>query len=125
MLKILLMAIGCLSVGLGVIGIVLPILPTTPFMLLAAACFAKSSPRFHRWLLAAPVIGELITQWQTERYIAPKVKRRALLLIAMTFLISILLVGPWQLKIMLLCFWLVCSFFVARLPTIALSKRGQ
>ena len=51
MWRYVLLAAGCLSLALGTIGIFLPLLPTTPFVLLAAVCFAKASPRFHNWLL--------------------------------------------------------------------------
>jgi uncharacterized protein len=122
--KIVLIVTGWLCVVLGVIGIVLPILPTTPFMLLAAACFAKSSPRFHGWLLNNKVFGSIIKNWQTERYIEKKTKIRALLLVAFTFMVSILMVGILKLQIMLLCFWLICSFFIARLSTTPRSQKA-
>lgn len=59
-LRYALLAIGWLSVVLGVIGIFVPVLPTTPFLLLAAACFARSSPRFYRWLVEHPRLGPWI-----------------------------------------------------------------
>lgn len=121
----LLIGAGWLSVGLGTVGVVLPVLPTTPFMLLAAACFAKSSPRFHRWLLSTKLFGPLIENWQRERYIKPRSKTVALVVVAVTFSISLLSVEPLPLKVMLVCIWAVCTFFIGRLPTVPRSQRSR
>ncbi|KPB70425.1 YbaN family protein [Pseudomonas cannabina] len=61
--RYLLAAVGWLSVALGVIGIFLPVLPTTPFLLLAAACFARSSPRFYHWLINHRQLGPWIRDY--------------------------------------------------------------
>lgn len=58
------LAVGCLAVALGAVGVVLPLLPTTPFLIVAAWCFARSSRRLHRWLLANRHFGPLIENWQ-------------------------------------------------------------
>lgn len=55
---------GCVFLGLGAIGVFVPILPTTPFLLLAAACFLQSSPRAHRWLLSSRFLGGYIQHYQ-------------------------------------------------------------
>ncbi|WP_084545465.1 YbaN family protein [Cupriavidus malaysiensis] len=70
--------LGLLSLALGVIGIFLPLLPTTPFVLLAAGCFARGSARFHRWLLAHPRFGPLVYDWQVHRSIPRRAKCLAL-----------------------------------------------
>ena len=72
--KPVLFVLGWLFFSLGVIGAFLPILPTTPFLLLAALCFSKSSPRFHSWLLAMPVFGEAVQDWQSRRVIRTRAK---------------------------------------------------
>jgi uncharacterized membrane protein YbaN (DUF454 family) len=73
-LKPLLFALGWFFFVLGVIGAFLPIVPTTPFLLLAALCFSKSSPRFHAWLLAMPVFGAAVEDWRLRRVIRPRAK---------------------------------------------------
>lgn len=70
--------LGGLSLLLGVIGIFLPVLPTTPFVLLAAACFARGSQRFHGWLMGHPRFGPLVSDWQRYRSIPFKAKCLAL-----------------------------------------------
>lgn len=85
------LAAGLLAMGLGVIGIVVPLLPTVPFMLLAAFCFARSSERLHAWLLAHPRFGPAIEDWQSRGAIAPRAKRLATLSIVLTFGLSVAL----------------------------------
>ncbi|MEX0623296.1 MAG: YbaN family protein [Saccharospirillum sp.] len=123
-LRWVLFVAGWVCVALGTVGVVMPVLPTTPFLLLAAACFARSSPRFHRWLLSTKLFGPLIENWQRERYIEKRSKRVALVVVALTFTSSILIVEPIALKWMLVGFWATCTFFIGRLSTIPRSQRG-
>jgi uncharacterized membrane protein YbaN (DUF454 family) len=89
MQRIILIIIGWIAVVLGTLGVVLPLLPTTPFILLAAWCFARSSPRFHDWLLYRSWFGGYLRHWQKHRAMPPGAKPRAILLILVTFAISV------------------------------------
>lgn len=66
--------LGILFLVLGFIGVLLPIMPTVPFVLLAAACFARSSPKMHKWLLEHPRFGPIIRDWEEKRCISRKMK---------------------------------------------------
>lgn len=83
--------IGCASLALGLAGIFLPLLPTTPFALLAAYCFARSSPRLHRWLLAHPIMGPAIANWQEQGAVSRRAKRAATIAVALAFALSVAL----------------------------------
>jgi uncharacterized membrane protein YbaN (DUF454 family) len=76
-LRPLWIALGGLSVALGIAGIFLPLLPTTPFMLLAAFAFARSSPRLHGWLVAHPRFGPAIEDWRRHGAVSRRAKRYA------------------------------------------------
>ena len=65
---------GSLCVGLGFVGLFLPLLPTTPFLLLAAFFFSKGSARLHRWLMEHRTMGPIIKDWNQNRVIRPRVK---------------------------------------------------
>lgn len=69
--------LGLVSVALGVVGLVLPLLPTTPFLLLGAYGFARSSPRLHAWLVNHPQLGGYIRDWQAHRAIGRRAKLAA------------------------------------------------
>lgn len=72
------LALGFLSLTLGIIGIPLPVLPTTPFLLLSAWCFSRSSERWHQWLLANETFGPVIANWEKRRCISIRTKVIAL-----------------------------------------------
>ena len=73
-MKILFLILGLISLGLGVLGIFLPILPTTPFLLLSTALFARSSEKLHTWLLNHRILGEYIRSFMVDKSIPLKVK---------------------------------------------------
>jgi uncharacterized membrane protein YbaN (DUF454 family) len=79
---------GFLFLAIAVLGIFLPLLPTTPFALLAAGCFARSSEKWHRWMQNNATFGPMITNWERERCVSCRVKLVAML--------SMLLVGGYS-----------------------------
>ena len=97
MLKPLFLAVGLISLALGAVGIFLPVIPTTPFMLLAAYCFARSSDRLHRYLVNHRVFGEYISNYYNHA-MTPRHKARALVLLWFGIIVSCILIGatiPW------------------------------
>lgn len=95
-MRLIWIVLGLSAVALGLVGVMLPLLPTTPFMLLAAACFAKSSPRLHDWLLNHRVFGPSIRDWRDYRAISPKAKRMAITAMAAAFGLSVVLGLGWK-----------------------------
>ncbi|BBT21424.1 inner membrane protein [Aeromonas caviae] len=113
-----LMALGWLAFATGIVGIVLPLLPTTPFMLLAAALFARSSPRFHGWLLAHPWFGPPILDWQQYRGIRRHARCRAIIFILISFSGSLLVVPlPWV-RWLLVVIMVILLTWLMRLPVL-------
>jgi uncharacterized membrane protein YbaN (DUF454 family) len=107
------------SFVLGMIGIVLPGLPTTPFLLLTSYFLARSSPRMHRRLLANKLVGPILRHWQQHRAVEPRVKRQAVLLVglAMVFLISFSNLPPVLLATVL-ALASIGLLVIYRLPTV-------
>lgn len=112
----LLLALGLFFTALALVGALLPVLPTTPFLLLAAACFVRSSPAFHRRLLANRIFGPYIEQWQQDRTVPRDAKIKAYVLVVVTFAISIVLVGQAWLRWSLAGVGLALIVFLVRLP---------
>ncbi|MCK4368160.1 MAG: YbaN family protein [Dehalococcoidales bacterium] len=92
--KRLLTITGTICLVIGVIGIFIPILPTTPFLLLAAACYLRSSPRFHSWLMNNRLLGTYIRNYTEGRGIPIKVKLFTIALLWVTIGISIGVAAP-------------------------------
>ena len=86
---------GLLFVAIGAIGVVLPLLPTTPFLLVATYCFARSSERLNRWLLSHRIFGPLIDNWQKYGSIDRRSKQLSMVAIALTPIITIIIGVPW------------------------------
>ena len=117
--RILWLFLGCVSVGLGGVGIFVPGLPTTVFMIVGASCFARSNPRFERWILDLPVIGPAVRDYRNGRGMPRRAKKFAVasifLMCALSagFLIDLLLV-----RLLVVVVGLIGVWFVAwRVPT--------
>lgn len=117
-------AAGLLAIALGIAGIFLPLLPTTPFILLAAACFARGSERFHRHLLAHRIAGPIVREWEEHRSMPPGVKAWAFALMFVSFGVSLLLVPSAWHRLMLLAIAAVLAFFLWRVPVRAPGANG-
>lgn len=122
MARLLLISMGWLSLGLACLGIVLPLLPTTPFLLVTAWCFAKSSPRFHEWLLYRSWFGGYIRHWQQHKGLPPGAKLKAVSFVLVTFALSLWFVPLWWVRVLLLVILVVLLTFLMRLPVIEPSQ---
>ncbi len=109
---------GTVSLALGIIGVVLPGLPTTPFVLLAAACYAKASPRLHGWLIQHRFLGPMVRDWEQHRSLTRRTKT-----IAITSMVVMVGLSSWGFRHQpwamggLLAAGLVGAFVVLRIPT--------
>ncbi len=121
LLRYALFAIGWLSVVWGVIGIFLPVLPTTPFLLLAAACFARSSPRFYHWLVEHPRLGPWIRDYLDGNGIPLKGKVYAIGLMWLSIGLSCYLVPLIWARSFMLTSAVLVSIYILRQKT--LEKR--
>jgi hypothetical protein len=115
-MRLLWLLFGFLALAAGILGIVLPLLPTVPFVILAAFCFARGSPAIERRLLDHPAFGPHIHRWRSRRAISRTGKRAALLAFGSSALIGlVLLPPPWHYLPLVPA--LVGSIWIARLPS--------
>lgn len=112
-------ALGCIFVGLGALGAVLPVLPTTPFLLLASFFFIRSSPRLNDRLMRSPFFGPFLRDWHHHRGVRPRVKVTAVVMVLVAITASISFGNlSWPVLALLLVLGAVGITVVLRLPVI-------
>ena len=117
-MRLVLASAGTLCVAIGLVGAVLPVLPTTPFMLLAAGCYVRASPRFYNWLLNTRAFGPLIREWRQYRSIPWKTKITAIVLMAATLSTSIVFfVKQPYAQVAMALFGCVLGIWLYRIPS--------
>ena len=116
--RMLLLCVGSLFVALGMIGLSLPIMPTTIFLLVAAACYARASTRFYNLLLSSPAFGPAILEWRRHRSIAWRTKLYAIAVTVVSFAFSIVLfVHDPRPRVGMAVFGVVLVIFLYRIPS--------
>ena len=116
--RTVLISIGFISVGLAFVGIFVPLLPTVPFLLLAAACFARSSDRFYDWLLSHKIFGPTLTTYLQGKGMPVRAKLWAISTVWASVLLSIFfLISNSYIEVLLAVIGLSLSFYFLRLPT--------
>lgn len=116
--RVLLMAAGTVSLAFAVVGLVLPLIPTTPFLLLAAACYCRSSERLYHWLISNKWFGEYIRNYREGRGIPLKTKILALTVLWVTISVSALFLVPILIvQVLLIIVATAVSIHILRLPT--------
>lgn len=109
--------LGLLCVGLGIIGAILPLMPTTIFLILAAGCFARSSRRLETWLLNHATFGPPVSAWRAERAIPRAAKRAACIGISVGFILFCFAVHPgWALALVVAAMMAGCAWWIVSRP---------
>ncbi len=116
LIRSLYLGAGIIALVLAVLGIILPVLPTTPFVLLAAACFARSSERFYNALLTNRITGPIIHEWREHRSMPRRVKKGVYILMILSFGSSILLLSTLWHQLLLATVGIILTIFIWRIP---------
>ncbi len=110
-------AAGFVSIAMGILGIVLPVLPTTPFMLLGAYCFARGSQKWHDWLINHRIFGEYILAFRDRRGLTRKQKYRIALSVSVMMSISVYLIRGSGISVFISLIWALCLCVLFLSPT--------
>jgi len=117
MQRLIYLVLGYGFVALGFVGVVLPVLPTTPFLILAVGCFARSSPRLEAWLLGHPRFGPLLTDWRAHGAIPKRAKFAAYGGMALGFAVFLYTSRPgWALALAVAALMGIGAAYVASRP---------
>ena len=106
------LAAGFVSVALGIAGIPLPLLPTTPFLLLAAFCFARGSERWHRWLMTHPTLSPYILAFRDKNGLTRQQKWRIVGLVSLTLMFTGAFAPVWYGKALALVIWVTTMLYL-------------
>ncbi len=123
--KVFLIAVGSLSLALGFVGAFLPVLPTTPFLLLSAYCYLRSSKRLYRWLINHPLLGAYIYNYLTYRAITRSTRYGALFFLWVTLIISMLVTANLHLTIFLFAVGVGVTIHLFVLKTLDRDEFGR
>ena len=115
-IRLLWFCLGVLALVLGIIGIWMPGLPTTPFVILAAAAFARSSDRMHDWLMRHKTFGPMIKDWQERGAISKRAKRLSVVMMAAAFALTLILGLPLWVVILQAVLLLGAATFILTRP---------
>lgn len=115
--RIVWLVIGLAALAAASLGVVLPLVPTTPFVLLAAFAFMKSSRRLHDWLLEHRVFGTLIADWRRYGAISRKAKAVSVLSLVAVFALSVVLQAPTTVLVAQVIVLTACAAFIVSRPS--------
>ncbi|WP_423783280.1 YbaN family protein [Fusobacterium perfoetens] len=116
--------LGLISIILGTVGIFLPLLPTTPFLLFSLFCFGKSSKRFHNFILENKIFGKYIRDYHEKKGITLKNKINVLLILSISISFSIYKVNQIHLRIFLIVVFLGVTYHILSLKTLKENKEN-
>ncbi|MCB1147238.1 MAG: YbaN family protein [Leptospiraceae bacterium] len=118
LIRAFLILIGFTSLALGIVGVFLPVLPTTPFLLLTAACFLRSSEKFYIWILTNKWFGPYVYKWRIEKKIPLPIKIYAISLLTLTLGSTIIFfINFFPAKIILTLIGFGVSYYIASFPS--------
>lgn len=107
----MIVGLGFIFLGLGTVGVALPLLPSTPFFMLAAVCFAKGSERFHRWFTKTKLYLKYVEPAVKSRVMEKQAKRKTMAMLCLIFFVSFFFVPMWHVKAVILAVALLHFYY--------------